>query len=130
MTKQEKTDKICKIIGDNNIRIWTRLKSNNKELGVYCKKEGIVIEVNKMDYGIIYEDLTVKRTTDTYIYWVKNPVMIWDVLSRLEETLNESDDEGNDNIHTTIFLWSEYRKPIADQPEECIDFIYRLLPND
>lgn len=68
------------------------------------------------------------------------PVMIWDVLGYKYRYINlpkskenswhyEFDWEVEDMV-LLIDLWEEKRLPIEEQSEECIDYIFNLLPKD
>lgn len=70
------------------------------------------------------------------------PVMIWDVLDWMYGNKKECDpvyiksvtrwpnEMVGNNREFLITIWGEYRKPIEDQTDECIDFIYNLIKDD
>ena len=117
--KQEKIDKIYKEIA-------------NKELSFGCK---VLIE-NRISL-IIWENANWKyavRYTWSWrivsqqrekkeilkIFW--HPVMIGDVFDYIED-----DHFDYADIYNLCDYWKEKTKPIGQQSEECIDYIYKLL---
>lgn len=61
------------------------------------------------------------------IIW--HPVMIWDVLEydkqlNLQLMLDWKDPIDTSNI---LNIWNDFRKPIEDQSDECVDYVYSLL---
>ena len=68
--------------------------------------------------------------------WDIKCVMIWDVLDWIEETRFYwiSDWTYEDNItletYTILMLWSKFRKPLEEQSDDTIDYLYSLLPQD
>lgn len=62
-------------------------------------------------------------------WWkVYNPVMIWDVIDRIEKNGNYLDSHYNDTIENIIFYLKDKRKPLSEQSDVCIRYIYSLLP--
>lgn len=70
------------------------------------------------------------------IIW--HPVMIWDVMDYIENNWFEDDFEKiygveytpvwKINLPNNLFnIWDEKRKPIEDQSDECVDFVYNLI---
>lgn len=61
-----------------------------------------------------------------------NPCRIWDVFNRLD--WYEKDIISfwlSDNEMEILILWNMWKnKPIEDQEEKCIDFIYNLIQDD
>lgn len=61
--------------------------------------------------------------------------MIWDVLDWIHKLYEEDvkrdeymAEEYNERITIHLLnIWEEKRKPIDDQSDECIDFIYSLI---
>jgi len=93
------------------------------------------------------------RVREAWWYWtmtqddfeeVEPVVMIWDVLDWIDKGDFENmydqiytqdririDDPDEDNITSIVnilYLRKEKRKPIDEQDEECIKFVYYLLP--
>lgn len=62
-------------------------------------------------------------------WWkVYDPVMIWDVIDRIDKTWNYLDESYNDTDNTILRKRKEKRKPLDDQSDDCIRYIYSLLP--
>ena len=121
-------------------------KIANKDLTFGCKifhkvdwkrsfKARIITDKIEKDYGTFY---WVKLEFENSITWLQekemeiigNPVMLGDVLDWIydnEMTLFE-DTWINHIIDTTIKLWIlNLRKPLEEQSDKCIDFIYNLI---
>jgi len=62
------------------------------------------------------------------IIW--HPVMIWDVLDWFYSNIELPVVERRRTCDTILFEWKDKRKPLQDQPIECIEYIYNLLSND
>ena len=82
-------------------------------------------------YDVIYEERNVWNEVEWDFYI--NKVMIWDVLDFIEK--NDLNNIRFDN-KTGIVLntyddildeWQEKRKPIEEQSDDCIDYIYNLI---
>ena len=62
---------------------------------------------------------------------VTNPVMIWDVLDWIEKNIKEeniNDQWWKDTaVNHLLNIYNSKRKPIEDQSELCIKFIYELV---
>lgn len=70
-------------------------------------------------------------------WWkVYNPVMIWDVLDRININIQKSFIEENPVIYDwlddyrqdILYKWTRARDPIDSQSDECVCYIYSLLP--
>lgn len=61
------------------------------------------------------------QNNNTKIIIIWHPVMIWDILDYIWEWPNFFDE----NIKI-VRLWVNIRKPIDDQPIECIEYVYNL----
>ena len=90
----------------------------------------------------------VKQYNDFSSQWVVeiiwHPVMIWDVIAYLRkdyDTFVEWKPEWDTRhywngkyykalLDKIIYTWELFRKPIEDQSEECIDYVYSLIQKD
>ena len=57
-------------------------------------------------------------------------IMIWDVIAYIEETWLYLDEYYNDALDEIIRKRKQKRKPLSDQSDECIRYIYSLLPSE
>ncbi len=77
----------------------------------------------------IYKEIANKELLPWVIKW--HPVKIGDVLDRMEEiksTIELRSSQYCAWLYDEIcILWGHKRKPIEEQSEECIDYIYNLL---
>jgi len=79
-----------------------------------------------------WEDIWLNWTTETY----KWDCTIWDVLDWVNKNIEKSFIEEKPVIYDwlddyrqdILYKWHEARKPIQDQSDECIRYIYSLLP--
>lgn len=79
---------------------------------------------NKLWHHMIIDDVEWKYK----IIW--HPVMIWDVLDWFYSNIELPVVERRRTCDTILFEWKDKRKPLQDQPIECIEYIYNLLSND
>ena len=64
-------------------------------------------------------------------WWkVYDPVMIWDVIDRIDKTWNYLDESYNYTENTILRKRKEKRKPLSEQSDDCIRYIYSLLPSE
>ena len=100
MTKQDKINKIYEVIA-------------NKELSFWCR---------------VFIDWWLARLYDITLVWYSieniewHPVMIWNCDKLIEKWPNYFD-----NWITILDLWIKKDKPIEEQNEECIDYIFNLI---
>lgn len=85
------------------------------------------IELNKSDLlradpNWYIEDLEV------FVKTIWHPVMIGEVLELIDRMADDRDQEWYDErLETLIGVWKIKTKPIEDQSDECIDYIYNLI---
>ncbi len=146
MNTQQKIDAIYEVIADKTISFGCKVKK-----GVF---HDMVVVGKVFNYDNGTEDIK-KRIQCAYYYWVDteesfaeghfktkelevvwHPVMIGDVLDWISKNYELEFDYWDwppyDNSHTEIYkkiiyYWGDLRKPIEDQSEECIDYIYSLI---
>lgn len=102
----------------------------NKELSFWCK---------------FLDDLWKEYFYDNHIpKWlcrkiIGHPVMIGDVIKYIKSSVQKTDNKiqtmFNESDNNKIILWvislyTQLNKPIQDQSEECIAYIYSLLPTN
>ncbi len=128
MTREEKLEAIYKDMA-------------NKELTLGCKLtvvesfwpcNWVVFYSDSLGSKVLRDDW--RRTTETKnndfsIIW--HPVMIGDVLDWIERKMGISNHEYEESIieeaNMAVLLWGEYLKPIEEQSDECIDYVYSLI---
>lgn len=121
-------NKIYEVIADKTLSFGCKIKAKtiNTEFPIWWEnyKEPFVITYRKWIPTVIY----LKDNRDDFeIIW--HPVMIWDVYhwwAVMDERVQPTDKYImiRNDIHT---YWKYYRKPIEEQPEHTIDFIYSLI---
>lgn len=144
LTKEEKLAKIYEVIADKTLSAWCILEWKLwtdwwykdycrmvKEYWPWCR----TVTQKWTYWGFVmtdWKDWEVKtpKTNERKIIW--HTVMIWDVLDWIHEN----------GMYIELYacwllrMWpkeiyrSFLRKPIDDQSEECIDFVYSLLPTN
>ena len=108
MTKQEKIDKIYKEIANKEFSFWCKYRDTMDSKVVYIEKDKLYPHW-RLDWDNVFYE------------W--HPVMIWDVLDYIVEN-----QLWWAEYQWACDKWSKLRKPIEEQSEECISFIYNLLP--
>ena len=124
MTREEKIQAIYEKIADKTLSFGCKYIWKTSWWDTYTREYILWNEIIKWgnNYLYSYENNRVINIIST----IWHPVMIWDYLDWQEdnyeiiEKLNESD-------LTIIWLWTWKRKPIEEQSEECIDYIYNLI---
>lgn len=108
--------------------IYDAMANKKRTFGCRCKRNDgedvIFIRQNKTwTYLSIREneEFTVSLWYIPEIIW--HPVMIWDVLNYCSSYISDWDDSVDSQIDLLSY-WGDYRLPIEDQPEECIDFVH------
>lgn len=91
----------------------------SKELGFGCLC--IVDSMNPIKYRMSSWD---ERPKEEIIKIIGHPVMIGDVLDWIEKQPEEKEWLC---VWWVLSRWEDKRKPIDDQTDECIDFIYSLI---
>lgn len=114
MTKEKKIKAIYENIADKTLSFGCYIWSIS-----YCD---IDYWFYKYKY---YENLNWISNTD-YIVW--HPVMIWDVLDFYSKKLWTFQLYNNTTMDL-LEVWKEKRKPLEMQNDDCIDYVFNLLPN-
>ena len=146
MKKQQMLDRIYEVISDKTISFWCLLtihRGDSKTQTRFVRDErhwGEWFTITE-DWSEIQQNLPHSKMYTTYqIIW--HPIMIGDVLDWLYEN-----DIDQVELHKlierkwivaqftytpasvmVISLWKEKRKPIDDQSDQLIKFVYDLLP--
>lgn len=139
MNKQVMIDKIYEVITDKKINMWCKICRYHWIIDTvlslidYWKKIDLILYswINK---NIVSAEVSIEEIEQYKIIW--HPVMIGDVLDWIDKNIEKSyeyaDWPFNQDWHTekrnTIILYREAkRKPIEEQSEKCILFIYNLI---
>lgn len=123
MIREEKIAKIYEVIADKTLSFWCKYfhKRYNEDK---TESETILCRYTTENNSLKANDK---------IIW--HPVMIWDVLDWIE--VNNISKKlfidmpewmtFNSPVNVIDFHWREKRKPIENQSDECIDYIFTLL---
>ena len=137
MIREEKIEFIYKKIADKTLNFWCSFKYKDKdftEFRICCIKEGWWI-INWIEWWYLKEAFRENFINNTIIIW--HPVMIWDVMAYFNEKLYQT-------LNKTWWVWKYYwvneriiilwfgrmRRPIEEQSDDCIDYIYDLLQKE
>ena len=129
MTREEKISAIYAEMANKKLKLWCKCKNHNWE-------DAIFIRQNKTwSYLSIREneEFTISLWYTPEIIW--HPVMIWDVLDWIEPYWWVFAQSVNLDIERTrkgtllLSVRKQKRKPIDDQSDECIDYVYSLIPS-
>lgn len=96
------------------------------------KKEKIEAIYNRLAQTKKYNDGDICSHCWNVSHWESEytlPVMIWDLLYYIETNMPEWFETVWLSLKSKIVnvYWKEKRKPIEEQSEECIDYIYNLI---
>lgn len=95
--------------------------------------------LNRIYDTIPYDNETLyrcNRVWEAWNYWtmtrddfeeVEPYIMIWDVLDWFYSNIELPVVERRRTCDTILFEWKDKRKPLQDQPIECIEYINSLL---
>ena len=123
MTREEKLNAIYDEIANKKLKLWCRCKSSNWESVTFIRK-------NK---GWLYlymrrnKEFTIPLWYTPKVIW--NPVMIGDVMYYIRKKYWNNHSWFHTDRSKLIDLRSKEREPIEWQYDECIDFVYSLIPS-
>ena len=122
-TRAEKIKAIYKKIADKNLSFWCKIE---RQWNYYT-----VIEWRHFIYEKTWKYIktTSQSIEELSCESIWHPVMIWDVLDFCiwNKELNSKRLMWQNTIFWLLNRWKEKRKPIEEQSEECIDYIYNLI---
>lgn len=128
--KDFKISKIYENIADKTLSFGCKIKDDKKHnLLEDCDIIYITQEFNWV-YNIAFiKNKEVKYTTVNYknefkIIW--HPVLIWDCLSYFNQKTIWFDYTTNDILK----FWTKKRKTLEMQNDDCIDYVFNLLPKE
>lgn len=130
MTREEKLKKIKEVISDKTLSFGCVIKVRFEN-----KADWLFSAIVMTDYWIDskHKEMVcivwnggqsksyIAREKIESVVW--HPIMIWDVLDWMTKWPNFFDD-----TIPVIDLWTELRKPIDKQIDQCIDYVYSLIP--
>lgn len=135
MNRQQKIDAINDVIARKDLNFGC--KTFHKVDWKRSFKARIITDKIEKDYGTFYR---VKLDSENSVTWLQekemeiigHPVMLGDVIDYINEDIYPG--AGYDHVfyHSwesvvdVVNLWEEKRKPIEDQPDDCIDYVYKL----
>lgn len=120
---QKMIDKIQKIIWDKTPNFWCIVQ------WVHPNK---IIEYKDWDY-IVYDTIDKKQRIYDEMFIrdriIGHSVMIWDILEWLcLPKINNNRIWWQSTLANILNIWDNKKKPIEEQSEDCIKYIYYLLP--
>ena len=117
MTREEKIQAIYEAMANKKRTFGCRCKRNDGEDVIFIRQNETWSYLSIREN----EEFTVSLWYAPEIIW--HPVMIWDVLRYCSSYISDWDDSVDSQIDLLSY-WGDYRLPIEDQPEECIDFVH------
>lgn len=135
MTREEKIKAIYAEMANKEKTIWCKYL-------VYEKNEPdkIIEAIEEWESFTLYfggNDYAMKPTEEDYhkYYSIKeiiwHPVMIGDALEVIDAiAANRNNARYERRLRDILMVWSKPRKPIDEQPDECIDYVYSLIQKD
>lgn len=153
MTREEKIQAIYEKIANKELTFWCRVNTE------YWRIVSIVEETADEIWYIVVSEESLYNDEDLGAYycwllvrWLEamesidvakiiwHPVMIWDVLRQIRLLAGYALD--NDLIKKSDFwnviaqhnyriteIWEDFREPIDTQSDECVDYVYSLIPS-
>lgn len=136
MDKKQMLDRIYEVIADKTFNYWLNIVRNN------MSKEKVVCIKSLADWRFRLETFAPSSFNQYWVFVslseleeiraVWHPVMIGDVLEYSRWDVRDILQKKHNDIHSLYIKImkkrSNKRKPIEDQPDECIKFVYDLLP--
>lgn len=120
-TKQEMLEKIYEVIADKTLsfgcNVYYNPFKNNVTVSYVSNTDEIYFKSADHNLKMYISDIE-------KIIW--HPVMIWDVLDWRESKCNIHAELWFDEWIEIFWYWKDKRKPINDQSDECITFIFNL----
>lgn len=125
MTREEKIAAIYQEMANKKLKLWCKCKSHNWENVIFIRKnrgwEYLFLRKNK--------EFMIPLWYSPKIIW--HPVMIGDVLDWIDNKMGVSNCEYEEFVveeaNISVLLWREYLKPIEDQSDDCINYIYSII---
>lgn len=128
MFKQDKIKAIYEKVADKTLSFGCKIQDENWKQYIFW---------NMCTSWNSFDTITKEWWIDRFYYPMRNniniwhSVMIWDIIDYLQENYNLKPNESlNDyfKIERKILnRYEEKRKPIEEQSEECIDYVYNLI---
>ena len=117
MTREEKIQAIYEAMANKKRTFGCRCRRNDGEDVIFIRQNETWSYLSIREN----EEFTVSLWYAPEIIW--HPVMIWDVLNYCSSYISDWDDSVDSQVDLLSY-WGDYRLPIEDQPEECIDFVH------
>ncbi len=131
--KQEKIDKIYKEIANKELRFGCKVLIENRISLIIWENANWKYAVRyTWSWRIVSQQRELKEIIK--IYW--HPVMLGDVIHWIHSkyewdfTMHTGLSKKELALNKIMYLWGDYRKPIEEDSEEIIDYIYNLLQNE
>lgn len=125
MTREEKIAAIYAEMANKKRTFGCRCKRNDGEDVIFIRKN------KKWEYLYMRrnKEFTIPLWYAPKVIW--HPVMIGDVLDWIDNKMGVSNCEYEEFVveeaNISVLLWREYLKPIEEQSDECVDYIYSLI---
>lgn len=126
MNKKQMINTIYKTIANKSLSFWCKVMWRDAKTLLW-NDDIVTIWNDSQTFATRYTDMKSKRTQ---IDAIRHPVMIWDVLDYIWNKYWEFSFTiwWNWIINFWERQWKfNLRKPIEEQSEECIDYLYNLL---
>lgn len=144
LTKEEKIAKIYEVIADKTLSFWCRLLIRTSPDGYAWTERGkyMLLREENDELAYLHSVLSLDDPAEVEIYdncrmygteVVWHQVMLWDVLDRVESNKKDGglvdhwDWTGHWLDQELVPMRIHKRKPIDEQPEQVIDYVYSLI---
>lgn len=129
MTREQKLEVIYAEMANKKLKLWCKCKNHNWENVIFIRQNKTWSYLSIREN----EEFTVSLWYAPEIIW--HPVMIGDVIEWIEpywgwyaQDLRFSQ-ERKRKINIVLLQWDKKRESIDTQSDECIDYVYSLIPS-
>ena len=135
MTREEKLEAIYKEMANKELNLGCKVRFDKWIYTIIDRENVWFLDSYKGVDWNIHNTIVVEDGVNSRCYSIEeiiwHPVMIGDVLDWIERKMGISNHEYEEfvinEVNMAVLLWGEYPKPIEEQSDECIDYVYSLI---
>lgn len=127
LTRDEKIAKIYEVIADKTLNFGCWCLLENWEAAVFVSTHRDTYDIPDGNMYIVNRENEIKVYPKNRIKEIWHKVMIWDVLDWWEKADNINMRWYEDHLTPILSKRKYKRKPIDEQSDECINYVYDLL---
>lgn len=135
MTREEKIAAIYAEMANKELTCGCKVKFSKWIYSIIDRENVWFLDSYKGVDWNIHNTIVVEDGVNSRCYSIEeiiwHPVMIGDVLNWIDNKMGVSNHEYEEfvinEVNMAILLWLEYLKPIDEQSDDCVNFIYSLI---